>query len=123
MVARVYRADEVYRGPHAAEAPDLIVGYHRNYRSSWIGSMGYMNEDVVTDNNSAWSADHCMAAEEVPGVIFSNRRIAHPAPALIDVAPTILQHFGLEIPATMTGSSIFRNSSTAQAASDESANE
>jgi hypothetical protein len=77
-----------------------------------------MSEDLVSDNNSAWSADHCMAAEEVPGVIFSNRRIAHPAPALIDIAPTILSQFGLATPSTMTGRNVFDGAPSAGHPSD-----
>jgi predicted AlkP superfamily phosphohydrolase/phosphomutase len=115
VIAKVYRSDEVYHGPHTAEAPDLIVGYHRNYRSSWLGSQGDMDEPVVSSNNAAWSADHCMAAEEVPGVILSNRRIFHSAPSLIDVAPTILTQFKLDIPRAMTGGDIFQATSTAAA--------
>ena len=112
----MYRTDEVYHGPFVSEAPDLIVGYHRNYRASWAGTMGDMDEEVVSDNKSAWSADHCMAAQEVPGVIFSNRRIGHSAPSLIDVAPTILGEFGIGRPEGMTGQNMFKSHSTASSA-------
>ena len=46
-------------------------------------------------------------ASEVPGVLFSNRPIAAPNPALVDLAPSILTEFGLEIPSDMTGRNIF----------------
>ena len=97
----------MYRGPFVAQAPDLIVGYHRDYRASWATTLGDMNEEVVSDNDSAWSADHCIAAEEVPGVIFSNRPILRERPSLVDLAPTILQEFGIVPPAVMTGGSLF----------------
>ncbi|MCH8244100.1 MAG: sulfatase arylsulfatase, partial [Planctomycetes bacterium] len=97
----------VYRGPFVAQAPDLIVGYHRDYRASWVTALGDMNEEVVSDNDSAWSADHCIAAEEVPGVIFSNRPILRERPSLVDLAPTILKEFGIVPPTVMTGGSLF----------------
>ncbi|MCH8146594.1 MAG: alkaline phosphatase family protein [Planctomycetes bacterium] len=107
VIAVVDRADEVYRGPFVAQAPDLIVGYHRGYRASWSTPLGDMNEEVVSDNDSAWSADHCVSAAEVPGVIFSNRPILRERPSLVDLAPTILKEFGIMPPAEMTGGSLF----------------
>lgn len=109
VVARVYRAEEVYPGPRMAEAPDLIVGYARDYRASWATTLGDMPEGVLSNNDSAWSADHCMAAEEVPGVLFSNRPLISENPSLVDVAPSILSVFGVRPPVEMTGRSFFGN--------------
>ena len=107
-ICAVYRSDQVYSGPHLAHAPDLIVGYRRGFRCSWLSCLGTIDTDVFSDNDSAWSADHCMAMEELPGVLFANRPIQHPGPALIDLAPTILEEFGLTTPGSMTGRSVFR---------------
>ncbi len=97
----------MYSGPHVPEAPDLIIGYHRGYRASWATTLGDITTDVLADNDSAWSADHCVAADQVPGVIFSNRPIRRAEPALIDLAPTILEELGVPAPNTMTGRSLF----------------
>jgi bisphosphoglycerate-independent phosphoglycerate mutase (AlkP superfamily) len=43
----------------------------------------------------------------VPGILFSNKPILHPAPGLTDLAPSILAEFGLEKPAAMTGKNIY----------------
>lgn len=107
VVRKVYRTDEVYSGPATALAPDLIVGYRRGYRASWDTCLGDMTGDVMQDNTSPWCADHCADAAEVPGVIFSNRPITLADPALIDMGPTVLQAFGLDIPASMKGKSVF----------------
>jgi len=115
VIARVYRADEVYAGPHATEGPDLIVGYRRGYRASWATTLGDMPDEIITDNDSAWSADHCIAAEEVPGVVFSNRPIPGESPMLVDIAPTILDLYKLARPASMTGRSIFGSDQSAAA--------
>ena len=112
-LASVYRGDQVYTGPCAARAPDLILGYARDYRCSWDAALGTVTDDVFADNDSAWSADHCMAAEQIPGVVFSTRSIEHPAPALIDLAPTILEEFGLSAPPDMVGRSLWRRSASA----------
>lgn len=107
VIARVDRSDDVYPGPHQADAPDLIIGYHRDYRASWGTMIGQMTDEVLSDNDSAWSGDHCMAPDQVPGVLFSNRPLAAESPALIDVAPSILTLFGVEVPGEMTGRSFF----------------
>ena len=108
VIANVYRTDQVYHGPCASRAPDLIVGYHRGYRASWVTDLGDMDQEVISDNDSAWSADHCMDPGEIPGVVFSNRAIIRNRPSLVDLAPTILEEYGVEPPATMTGVNVFK---------------
>ena len=108
VIAEVYRSDKVYSGPYATKGPDLIIGYHRGYRASWATTQGDLESDVISNNDSAWSADHCIAADQVPGVIFSNRPILRQAPTLIDLAPTILEQFAVSIPETMKGGSLFK---------------
>ncbi len=103
VIRRVYRADEIYTGDATELAPDLIVGYARGYRASWETCLGELSEEVLTDNQSAWSADHCADALEVPGVLCCNRPLVAKDPSLIDLAPTILAEFGLDTPATMSG--------------------
>ncbi|MND06684.1 hypothetical protein D3C83_281980 [compost metagenome] len=46
-----------------------------------------------------------MAAEEVPGLLFSNRRLAGgtDAPKLYDLTATLLAEYGIETPAGMVG--------------------
>ena len=109
VIRNVYRADEIYSGSATELAPDLIVGYARGYRASWETVLGELTEDVLTDNPSAWSADHCADALEVPGVLFCNKPIRAQAPSLVDVAPSVLSEFGLPIPSTMSGKSIFES--------------
>ena len=118
VIAKVYRTDEVYSGPYTETAPDLIIGYNRGYRVSWDSTLGEISKEVFKDNDSAWSADHCVAADQVPGVIFSNRRILRDAPALVDLAPTILEQFGVPVPESMTGGNLFE-STTATLAYDD----
>jgi predicted AlkP superfamily phosphohydrolase/phosphomutase len=107
IIRNVYRADQVYSGPATGLAPDLIVGYCRGYRASWATCLGGLTDEVLFDNDSAWSADHCADALEVPGVLFCNRAIRAEGARLVDLAPSILGEFGLPTPAMMTGRNLF----------------
>lgn len=107
VIRGVYRSDTVYSGDATALAPDLIIGYRRGYRASWDTCLGDLSKEVLSDNDSAWSADHCADALEVPGLLCCNQPIRAPSPSLVDLAPTILEDFGLPTPETMSGRSIF----------------
>jgi len=107
VIRRAHRADQTYSGGATALAPDLIVGYARGYRASWATTLGDLTEEVLLDNDQAWSADHCCDAREVPGLLCCNRAIRSKSPSLIDLAPSILAEYQLPTPSTMTGKSIF----------------
>ncbi len=102
-----YRADEVYHGAMVGTGPDIVMGYHRGWRGSNESALGRLTDTVFTDNMLKWSGDHCMAADEVPGVLLVNRPIRRANPALVDMAPTILKLFGVPVPADMVGGDLF----------------
>ncbi len=113
-IVEAFDTAEIYRGPYLENAPDLLIGYNRGYRTSWDCATGVVNGAVFEDNVKAWSGDHCVDPRLVPGVLFCNRKIDSDDPALIDVAPTALMLFGLEPPAHMEGKPLFaRNPSVA----------
>jgi len=107
VIKYAYRTDEVYHGPEAANAPDIVIGYYEGYRGSNECALGEVPEYVFTDNMMKWSGDHCMAADEVPGVIICNRMIDKANPQLLDLAPTFLKLFGLDPLPEMVGSPLF----------------
>lgn len=109
VISRVSRTSEIFVGPYTEDAPDLIIGYAKGYRASWDTCLGNMDTPVLSDNDTAWAGDHCADPKQVPGVLFVNRPIAMVNPSLIDMAPTILQEFGLEIPKTMEGKNFFKS--------------
>ncbi len=109
VIRNVYRSDEIYSGNATELAPDLIIGYSRGYRASWETCLGDLTQESLLDNTSAWAADHCADALEVPGVLFCNKPVDKPDPMLVDIAPSILQEFGLSTPSTMTGRSVFKS--------------
>jgi len=102
-ITGMFDCEGVYAGPYVDNAPDLIVGYGAGYRASWDSVMGKVTGTVFEDNTKAWSGDHCVDPRLVPGVLFSNRKINVEKPAIVDVAPTMLQLFGLKLPAYFDG--------------------
>jgi predicted AlkP superfamily phosphohydrolase/phosphomutase len=102
-IRTVYATSDLYKGPYAAEAPDLIVGYNDGYRISWDAAVGQVSARVFEDNRKAWSGDHCVDPNLVPGVLFSNRKMKAEDPGIEDMAPTALSLFGLEPPRWMEG--------------------
>jgi predicted AlkP superfamily phosphohydrolase/phosphomutase len=110
VIRGVYRSDQIYKGNATGLAPDIIIGYARGYRASWATCLGDLTGEVLLDNDSAWSADHCADALEVPGVLFCNRHVSGKSPSLVDIAPSILAEFGLPIPPSMVGKNAFADS-------------
>jgi predicted AlkP superfamily phosphohydrolase/phosphomutase len=107
-VHNVYDGEQVYSGPYRENGPDLIVGYENGYRASWSTAVGKVEGEVFEDNTKAWSGDHCIDRDLVPGVFFSNRRILsnHESIHIMDMAPTVLKLFGIEKPSYMDGKAL-----------------
>jgi predicted AlkP superfamily phosphohydrolase/phosphomutase len=91
--------------PHA---PDLIIGWNSGYRASWEGILGGFSSQVIRDNDDKWGGDHCIDPAHVPAVLFTNKRVTKPEPALYDITATILAEFGIPIPAHMEGQALYR---------------
>jgi predicted AlkP superfamily phosphohydrolase/phosphomutase len=103
---RVYQAPKAYRGAYVEHAPDLIVGYESGYRVSWDAAVGKTTTGIFHDNTKAWSGDHCVDPSVVPGVLFCNHPITAENPRLLDIAPTVLELFGVPPPDYMDGRSL-----------------
>jgi predicted AlkP superfamily phosphohydrolase/phosphomutase len=108
VITRVDLAGEAYQGPYAHSGPDMLVGYNRGYRAGWKTILGAFPQDELEDNGNPWSGDHCMDYTLVPGVLLSNHKISAAAPALTDIAPTILAEFGIAKAKGMIGQSVFQ---------------
>ncbi len=98
--------EKVYHGPYVAEAPDIIIGYRVGYRVSWDASVGKCGAEIFSDNQKAWSGDHCMHPDSVPGILFSNRPLSDETPNIIDLGPTALELLGVTRPGYMDGKSL-----------------
>jgi predicted AlkP superfamily phosphohydrolase/phosphomutase len=102
-IRRVYQAAKAYRGAYTDHAPDLIIGYAGGYRVSWEAAVGRTSREVFHDNKKAWSGDHCVDPSVVPGVLFCNRPLESTSLRLLDIAPTVLDLFGIPVPDHMDG--------------------
>ena len=65
-----------------------------------------VNDTVIDDNKKAWSGDHCVDPQQVPGVLFTNTKLANDDPSLMDIAPTVLYLLGVNKPGYMDGASL-----------------
>jgi predicted AlkP superfamily phosphohydrolase/phosphomutase len=107
VVSRVYFPESAFKGRNLKNSPDLFVGFRGGYRASWQTALGAVPAATLEDNNDAWIGDHCVAPDEVPGVLLSNRKVRAPAPQLVDIPATVLNEFGIAKTATMIGQSVF----------------
>lgn len=108
VIDKVYIVEDFYPKADPQLAPDMLIGYARNYRGSWATALGGQPEKLIEDNHDRWSGDHCIAAHLVPGILVTNRKVTQPDPSLSDIAPTVLGCFGLEKMDGMIGKDLFR---------------
>jgi predicted AlkP superfamily phosphohydrolase/phosphomutase len=106
-IREMFDTAAIYDGPYTGNAPDLLAGYNTGYRVSWDCASGVVFGPVFEDNTKPWSGDHCIDPRLVPGVFFCSRPIDKADPALIDIAPTALHLFGVDIPRHIEGTSLF----------------
>ena len=107
VVSKVYFPETAFQGRNLRNSPDLFVGFRRGYRASWQTALGAVPESLIDDNTEAWIGDHCMASDQVPGVLLSNRKIRATEPQLYDITSTILKEFGLANAEGMIGKPVF----------------
>jgi predicted AlkP superfamily phosphohydrolase/phosphomutase len=107
-IRSVSRRENLYTGPYANEAPDLLVNFHKGFRVSWESAIGGFADEMIQDNTRRWSGDHIVDPASVPGILFTNQPVGSNRPRIIDLAPTILNHLGIPVPQSMEGSSILQ---------------
>ncbi|NIO22301.1 MAG: hypothetical protein GTN76_16630 [Candidatus Aenigmarchaeota archaeon] len=95
-IRHVSLAEEALSGPYVDEAPDLFVGYEPGYRASWNSVVGKVTYDIFEENTRSWSGDHSIDPDLMSGVFFSNWKLKDEEPSITDIAPTVLNLFGLE---------------------------
>jgi len=110
-INRVIDAEKIYAGPYRHNAPDLLVAYTQGYRASWDSVTGKVNRIIFEDNKKAWSADHCLDPNLVPGILLSNLKLEAREPSIMDIAPTVMNLFGVKVPTYMNGKSLLAEES------------
>ena len=108
VINKAYKREEIYNGDYVENAPDIIIGFNPGYRMSWQTAAGGFTKEVLNDNLKKWAADHLVDPKFVPGVLFSNIKINKKEASQMDVAPTILDALGIEIPEGIDGKSLLK---------------
>jgi hypothetical protein len=96
VIATVYDGGQIYSGQSTADAPDLVIGYHRGYRASWQTALGGVPEALIEDNLQKWSGDHCVEPSLVPGILFSSFEPQRAVDSITDVPRLIRDTLGLD---------------------------
>ncbi len=105
-IRSVKRREEIYTGAYAHESPDLVVNFDEGYRVSWSTSLGGIPAGQFEDNVKKWAGDHIIDPLLVPGVLFMNRNFNGENARLLDLAPTILDSFGIDKHDAMEGETL-----------------
>jgi predicted AlkP superfamily phosphohydrolase/phosphomutase len=114
VVRRVTICSEVFHGPHSDNLPDLAVLWEQRFAWSSVksGRIGTLRIRCQ-DGRSGSHTPHGFLL--VHGTDVPNSRAETPL-SILDVAPTLLAHAGLSIPAAMDGSVVTVELSRAQPA-------
>jgi predicted AlkP superfamily phosphohydrolase/phosphomutase len=101
MVERVYTREELYHGPFADAAPDLVLSMRE----------GYDPKGVFGRQGLTFKGQSLVGMHTTPDALLYLRDVRSFArrPAIDDVAPTILDLLGVAAPADMDGRSLLRN--------------
>lgn len=108
VVNEAFITTELHSGPYSDMAPEVLIGYHKGFRHSWECAVGAVTAETFSDNTKSWSGDHCIDPRLVPGVFWANRPINKQAPELTDLAPTVLELFGVDRPSYIKGTPLFQ---------------
>ena len=104
FLEKVYIGHEIF--PHAPpeRMPDLQLAFKDGYRTSWRTPLGGIPRGLFEPNTRKWSGDHAASdVVDTPGIILATARLARQDPAIVDLAPTALQFFGVAVPPEMEG--------------------
>lgn len=103
----VYRREDIYKGGFVNDAPDIIIGFNPGFRMAWQNAIGGFSPETIMDNDKKWKGDHLIDPKFVPGVLFSNEKFNASSASLMDVAPTVLDAFGIRYSAEIDGHTLF----------------
>ncbi len=103
----MYKGREIYRGAAIDNAPEIVVGFFGGYGVSDKSALGEFSSEIIQDNLNPWSGNHLMAAEEVPGILFANKKMILDDPKLYDLTVTILKEYGVDKAPEMIGKPIW----------------
>ena len=83
------------------------MGFARGYRAGSDNVLGAAPRAMFEDNDKPWSGSHLYDPSYVPGIFLSNLKIRRDNPSVIDIAPSVMQCFGIPKPDYMDGEALF----------------
>jgi predicted AlkP superfamily phosphohydrolase/phosphomutase len=109
IVRAVYKRDDAYSGDYLQNAAELQVGMEDGYRVSWQTTLGGAPPGIAYPNKKKWSGDHGgYDFATTAGVLITNRPLSATSASIVDIAPTVLRYFGVEIPGDIDGKTLFK---------------
>jgi len=111
-VHEVYDANQIYFGEYQKYGPDLVIGFKPGYRMGWQTAIGGLADKICETEKSEWKGDHLVDASFVSGTFLANFPVISKLPRTVDIAPTILDLSGLNVPADMDGVSLWNKNMT-----------
>lgn len=97
VVDRIYRREDLYKGNYLDQAPDLVFVPHRGFDFK-----GTLSQQAVA-GRSVLTGMHT----QDDSLLFVNRPITKTGKAsIVDLAPTVLAHLGVAVPAQLDGVSL-----------------
>ena len=111
-VHEVYDANQIYFGEYQKNGPDLVIGFKPGYRMGWQTAIGGLADKICETEKSEWKGDHLVDASFVSGTFLANFPVISKLPRTVDIAPTILDLSGLNVPADMDGVSLWNKNMT-----------
>lgn len=108
VVAAAYRREELYSGPHVADAPDLIIEPQRNNAKAehnfiLVSHTTTLSTPTIFDWSTPYTANHTLdgiliayAQDRIAPLRYSGARIE-------DIAPTVLAMLGVPLPGALDG--------------------
>jgi predicted AlkP superfamily phosphohydrolase/phosphomutase len=100
VIDKIWRKTELYAGPYLPKGPDLVLLPHRGFDlKGTISQPRLYGRSVLTGMHTQDDA-----------VLFVNRPLAKAGkPHIVDLAPTLLAHLGVEVPKDMDGVLLVRD--------------
>jgi predicted AlkP superfamily phosphohydrolase/phosphomutase len=98
----------VYSGQYLDNASDLQVGFEDGYRVSWQTTLGGSPQGLIYPNEKKWSGDHgSFDYATTAGTLITTQKLTVDSPRIIDIAPTVLKYFDVEMPKDIDGRALF----------------
>jgi len=107
FISKVYSGEDIFSGTYKNDGPDLFAGFNTGYRASWQTALGGVPTVFVENNDKKWSGDHLIDPALVPGVIWLNKKVELKSPSITDIAPTVLEQYGIPSSKEMQGRVLF----------------